>query len=338
MDYGKILTKAWQIIWKYKILWLFGLLANCGGNAGNGSSASSGVNGPNFSYQFDGRDLGNLPPGLARFFEAFGRFMERNAELWGVYLALIILAILLFVVATFFIRVYGQVGLVRGILKANGEEPAALSFSEITAEIRPYFWRLAGFQLLIFVAVLLLAGVAVVILIGGSIVTFGIGLLCFLPLICLLVPVFWTVAVIIKQAVIAMLVDDLSIGESLARGWDIVRLNAVHYLVMGLILFIGGWLLTLVFSLPQILALAPVFSTFFSGILTENWEGLMTGLWISVVCMFAYLPVYLVLRGALTSYTDTAWVLTYLETSHNGEQMEAAPPEPPQLENELEPA
>ena len=50
MNYGEILSKAWKIIWKNKILWLFGILAGCsasgvGGSSGGWSSAgSSGTN------------------------------------------------------------------------------------------------------------------------------------------------------------------------------------------------------------------------------------------------------------------------------------------------------
>ncbi len=32
MDFGNILTRAWQISWKHKALWLFGILAACGGS------------------------------------------------------------------------------------------------------------------------------------------------------------------------------------------------------------------------------------------------------------------------------------------------------------------
>jgi hypothetical protein len=37
MDFGEVFSKAWKIIWKYKILWLFGIFASCsGGGAGLG--------------------------------------------------------------------------------------------------------------------------------------------------------------------------------------------------------------------------------------------------------------------------------------------------------------
>ena len=35
MDYGEIITKSAKLIWKHKILWLFGLLTGLGGGTGN---------------------------------------------------------------------------------------------------------------------------------------------------------------------------------------------------------------------------------------------------------------------------------------------------------------
>ncbi len=36
MDFGEVFSKAWKIIWKYKILWLFGIFASCSGGGGGG--------------------------------------------------------------------------------------------------------------------------------------------------------------------------------------------------------------------------------------------------------------------------------------------------------------
>ena len=46
MDIGEVLSRAWQIIWKHKVLWIFGILAGCasgggGGNPGSGVSWQS---------------------------------------------------------------------------------------------------------------------------------------------------------------------------------------------------------------------------------------------------------------------------------------------------------
>lgn len=38
MNYTDILKKAWNIVWKHKILWLFGLLAGSAIGSGQGFS------------------------------------------------------------------------------------------------------------------------------------------------------------------------------------------------------------------------------------------------------------------------------------------------------------
>jgi len=72
MDYGEVLSKAWQITWKYKVLWIFGILAGCGGQFGNnsfnyslGGDGGPGPSGPS--------DIPNLPPGLRQFFFSIER-------------------------------------------------------------------------------------------------------------------------------------------------------------------------------------------------------------------------------------------------------------------------
>ena len=43
-DFGGVLTRAGQILWKYKILWIFGILAGCvGGAAASRFSAGRGI-------------------------------------------------------------------------------------------------------------------------------------------------------------------------------------------------------------------------------------------------------------------------------------------------------
>jgi hypothetical protein len=57
IDIGKILKRAWHILWNYRILWIFGLLlaiTSGGGSSGNGGSGNSG-------YQFNGS---NSNPGI----------------------------------------------------------------------------------------------------------------------------------------------------------------------------------------------------------------------------------------------------------------------------------
>ena len=37
MDYGEVLSRAWRIIWKHKVLWIFGIMAGCTSGSGGGN-------------------------------------------------------------------------------------------------------------------------------------------------------------------------------------------------------------------------------------------------------------------------------------------------------------
>jgi len=58
---------------------------------------------------------------------------------------------------------------------------------------------------------------------------FSIGAICCSRLICLLVPVAIAVNVIIEQATIAIVVENLGVMDGLHRGWEVVKSNVVRW-------------------------------------------------------------------------------------------------------------
>ncbi|HAE58039.1 MAG TPA: hypothetical protein DCG54_00625, partial [Anaerolineae bacterium] len=86
MNIGDILTRSWQIVWKYKILWVFGILASCvegGGGGGGGGGNGSG-------YRFDGEEF-NLPveawtTDFVRFFENIENNLNQSVGVIAVIL------------------------------------------------------------------------------------------------------------------------------------------------------------------------------------------------------------------------------------------------------------
>ena len=38
MDYSNVISRAWKIIWKHKVLWIFGILSGCASGGGGGSN------------------------------------------------------------------------------------------------------------------------------------------------------------------------------------------------------------------------------------------------------------------------------------------------------------
>ncbi len=295
MDFGNVLTRAWEIIWKHKVLWIFGILAGCSnaGGGGGGGGANSRVT----------TDSGNLPPELQSFFNQF-----QNIPDWLIVLTVLvaILVILVLVVLAVFLGTIGRVGLIRGTQQAEGGAES-LSFGELFSGSTPYFWRVFGLNLLVGLAIAFIGIAIAIIAVVGTIATLGIGLICLLPLLCVLVPVAWFVNVIIEQANIAIVLEDLKILDALQRGWQVVRENLGTMIVMALILAAIGLVGGLVAGLPVALIVIPAAI----GAAIGRQEAMGTIIF-AAVCFIAYLPVLLVLSGILRSYTETAWTLTFM--------------------------
>lgn len=292
MDYGAILKRTWDITWKYKGLWVLGILAACGnggggGGGGGGGQASGGLRGEGLSNgQF---------AGLQHFFE--------NIPEETLIIAAIVIVSLLLVVAliALVLGVIGQAGLVAGFNQAD--QGADVNLAEAFGMGTQFFWRLLGIRVLLFVAALIIV-IGIVIF---AVVTLGIGLLCLIPLLCILVPVMILIGAYVTLTGVALVVEDLGVFEAFRRAWEVVRSNVGPLLVMTLILFLGSAVVGLVFAAPFILILVPVVTAYALGTQTAMSTGLLLG----GVCLVLYLPVLIVLNGILTTYVMGAWTLTF---------------------------
>jgi hypothetical protein len=130
------------------------------------------------------------------------------------------------------------------------------------------------------------------------------------PLLCLLVPIGWVVAVIVEQANIAMVVENLGIGAGLQRGWDVFRNNLGPVIVMALILMLGVSLIGgFIIGLPLVFIIIPAAFGAMS-----NAPRIAGGSWlVAGLCLVAYLPVLILLNGVLRSFIESAWTLTFLD-------------------------
>jgi hypothetical protein len=153
--------------------------------------------------------------------------------------------------------------------------------------------------------------------------TFGIALICLLPLCCLMIPVFWAIGVILEQAYIAIVVEDRGIADGLSRGWEVVKTHWEPMLVMGVILIFGAAIVGLVIAIPVFMILFPLF--FALGISSGNS---MAPLTIGGICFLVYLPVLILAGGIIKAYVQSAWTLTFLRMTRRGPVSEAAPAEP----------
>lgn len=294
-NFGEVLSRAWQIIWKNKVLWIFGILASC--TRGNGGG---GGGGGNTGYQFSSGD-GQTPFSGGREMEQMmGQFFHWLNENWWV-IALIVLALILISLAFYVIGFIGKIGLIKGTYKAD-QGAESLNFGELFSESLPYFWRVFGLSFLVGLAVL----VVLIPMVLFGFITAGLGFLCLIPILCILVPVIWVLAVVLEQAYAAIVIEDLRMFDGLKRGWEIAKANIGTMIIMALILLIGGGIASLIIVLPMFLAFIPLIPSIISG------DFQTSSLWFAALCCAGAFPVVLVLNGILTAYIQSAWTLTFM--------------------------
>lgn len=311
MNYGEILEKAWKIIWKFKVLWIFGLLASCGtGGGGGGGGGSSNANFGQNNQQ--GGNNNFLPPDVANRLEQFGRQMEQWVETPGFWVtaALIVLGFILFifVLSLLFtaIRSLGLIGLVRGTWQAD-EGAQRLPFGELLKGSFPYLGRVFLFLLLLGLAGGVLGIVIAIPLVMVAVLTLGIGLLCILPLLCLLIPLGMLISTFEQQVIVAMVGEDLGIMDGIKRAWNLMRDNLGPLAVMTLILFVGGAVVGVLLALPVLIVAMPAVV----GIVAGGNAALTGGLIVSGILLLIYILVATVLGSILHAYIGSAWTLTF---------------------------
>ena len=286
-NFGEVLTRAWQIIWKHKVLWIFGIFAGCargGGGSGGGGGGAGGTR------------PGDQPfPELERTFDQIGQWINENPWIVAVFVVLVLALVILSV----FLGTIGRIGLIRGTYQAE-QGAERMVFGELFSGSIPYFWRVLGLSLLIF----LIAILVFIPLVLFGVLTAGVGLICILPLICILIPVLWAVSVVIEQANAAIVLDNLGIGDGLRKGWEVVRTNVGPIILLALILFIGSGIVGFIIAIPIIAAIFPLIF----GAASNN----TSPMWITALCLLAYFPVLLVLSGILNAYVQSVWALTYM--------------------------
>jgi hypothetical protein len=298
---GEVLTRAWNIIWKHKILWVFGILAVFA----RGGGGSGGSGGSNSGYDMGSGDAPSFPTDqLENSFNQFGQFLEQN---WWIFIVIGIVIILLSFIF-YALGIMGRIGLIQGVFKAEkGAED--LTFAELWSESMPYFWRIFGLNFLIGLAVFVL--IVPLVLIG--VLTAGVGFLCILPLICIFIPISWVIMVIVEQAQPAIIAENLGMWDGFKRGWEIVKNNGVNFFLLALILFIGGAIVGFIIALPILFAVVPL-------ILGANsLDQTLTPVYIALACCAVYIPVLYLFNGILAAYIQSVWTLTYLRLTKPSE-------------------
>jgi len=287
MDYGKIFTRAWDIIWKYKFLILLGVLvALSGGGFGGGGNQAR--------YVFGAEDMqwGDMPN-----FDNFQPFQGIDLPLAAVGILVVVGVLILIGLVFWAAGTISRGGLINGVNEIEEENPTSLS--EAFKAGWEKGWRLIGIGLVpsIPVLILMIMGIGVFLGYGGfEALSYGempgISPGFVIPLVmmaCLLVPIAMILGLLRNFANRACMLEDLGVVDSYKRGFEVLGDNlgpALLLLLIQVALTIGVWVMMII---PGILML---------------------------LCCLLW-PLLLLIEGAFTTYTSPLWTLAWREWTRN---------------------
>ena len=311
MHHTDLIKRAWQITWRYKVLWIFGILlalASGGGGSGGGGSSSGG--GTGVVPPMPG--LPNINPGLAVAFSA-----------------LCCCLLLILVVAMTILRYVARTALYRGVdqIEAAGAAPTwreGFRLGWSNRAFRLWLLDLAVWIPFVVIAFVLLAlgATPLLLLIIDNPVARGIGvattvglelliagLLFIAVLVLLALSQFWS-----REIAIA----DRNLGEALVTGYRLVRARLKDVGVM--------WLLMAAIGLGFGLVMLPIFFVVFmlalavgGGLGFTLYRLTDSVLWAAFVGLPPFLLIMLVplmlIQGVYLVFESSTWTLTYREVA-----------------------
>jgi hypothetical protein len=293
MDYGKILSRAWEITWRWKVLWILGFLAGLGSGGGGGGGGS---------YSGDGSEFGQqIPPAFI-----------------GLILALVCLAVLI-AIAIWVISVIARGGLIAGVQQVDDE--GSTTFGQAWRVGASRFWTLFGIGILAAIPfiILLFAGIIVLVLIfagsglafdtSGALGGMGIatGVVCGGAFCCGMI----ILGIILEQIRIyaerAAVLEGLSWIEAFKRGWDVLKANIGPTIVFWLIFFVIGFILFVLIATILIAAFVP-FIALFAATDPGAW-------WAVPICCGGIVAIVVgaLLSAIIQTFSSATWTLAYRE-------------------------
>lgn len=296
MDYGNILARAWNITWRWKVLWILGFLASLGGGWSSWSSSN---------YRVQAGDWG--PTGV--------RVPE---EMWALLAAVGCLGILLGI-ALWVVGTIARGGLITGVQQVEDEN--ATSFGAAWRAGVRRFWTLFGISILtgLPALILLIGGLLILGLlifgtvaaidaaaevggvVGGTAAFLWGGFLCCGGIL---------LAVVLEQIRIyaerAAMLEGLDWIGSFKRGWEVLKKNLGPTVVLWLIFLVIGFVVAALVAGPIIALVMPVAAT--TGARGGDWNWLIVPLCFGGLLWAIFMAV---LSSVVETFTSATWTLAY---------------------------
>jgi hypothetical protein len=274
MDYGGLVKRALDIMWKFKYLWVFGFFLEFGSGGGGW--------------------VGNLPEKIKL---PVGDFL--SGALVGAIILLVLVGLVVFLL---FLIMYliSQGGLIHCVWKIESGETPSLR-DGWNAGIKN-FWRILGISIMILIFILASGLVTIVPFILLLLAFKALGIVSGIILFPIFLALLITLILIDLYATRTCIIEGKGVFDSLAGGWEMLKTNLVQSLIVGLIGI--GSTMVYVFGFVAVgLLLALPF-------IALGFINLFLGIFLGVVVGLIYIGVLSAVWG---TYIDSLWTLAYLD-------------------------
>jgi hypothetical protein len=313
MNYSEVFSNAWKIIWKFKALWIFGILSSCMRSSGS-SSGSGGSSGGGSSFLPGQGDLASpvlhFPGQIYQWAHLIQIKAEEDPWIIAAFIAAIFFLVAFIIMLSLFAGTLGRVGVARGSWLAD-EGETKLGFSKILNESLPFFWRVFLLFLLIFCLVLVFIIILVVPVIFLTILTFGLIWLILipviLPLILLMILFSLGFRALLEESIVAIAGENLGAWQAITRSWNLLIEKPFPQLLVSFLTSLIEMVVSIIFVLPLIF----IFLPFFISLIFETTTALGIGAAISGLSLLVYLPLMITAFGVLYAYMGSIWTLTF---------------------------
>jgi hypothetical protein len=284
LDIGEVLTRAWQITWRHKVLWLFSALP--------------------VLLSFLIFPFVSLPI----FFMDQDPFGNRSLLDEPLYILLLVGFSIFISLLSFLLYGISSSSVLLGVLRAD-EGSEQIRFRELLNDGKKYWWRVLGVMLLVGLGISVILMVVFGCMLLFSILTAGIGFICMQPLMLLMYPTMMVLYGFIEETQAAVVVDELGVMDAIRRGWELVRSNFWPIVLISLIVYLGIGFLSAIVMLPFMMPF------FFVPIFMETQQVDFNSRTLMLIMggfSLVLLPVMALVQGITITFLKSTYTLVYL--------------------------
>ncbi len=291
MDYGNILTQSWKTIWKHKVILWFGMLMAI----------------PTVL-------MGILMGGFFYFFteESFFSTLESGSaepDAFLIFFIIFALSMVLLTIFSYATMVFSFTGTLKGTYNLRDEE-TTISFRELWDASLPFVWRIFGIIVIVFIAIFGFIGIFFFVGAIFGVLTAGLGFLCLMPFILLLIPFELLAFLFAAIAMAVVIAEDIGIFDALRRAREIMKQKFWHLILMGIIVAFIIWVLSMITMIPM---QAAQFAFMMPTISDPYLQDPTTFFRPYAILMMIFIPVSGIVQSLSMAYANAVWIFSYLD-------------------------